>query len=94
MPTQRLGEAEFHGGKLDGQLIAGFGQIVDDVNAWREEIRQENDRRGASLHAQFPAPCDIRLGEFEIRHLDVKEDTSPDDFLSDVNEIGICIGTT
>ena len=93
MPAQWRGEAEFDRGKLVRQSIAGFGQVVDDVNAGREKIRQHHDRCCSPLDAHFTTSRDIRLREFEISDLDMEENSSCDHFIGNVNEIGICIGT-
>jgi len=62
------------------------------VNAGREKVRQHHDRFGPGFDAQFPATTDTRLGEFEVRDLDVVVPARRGDGFGNVNEVRIRLG--
>ena len=56
-------------GNRDGERVACRGQVFDDVNARREEVRQQDHVRRAGFDALRTAGLDVRFGQFQVRHL-------------------------
>ncbi len=69
MPSQRLGETEFDTRKALCQPVARSGQIPAHMDSWRKKIRHKNNALGALLDATGRSAVDVRLGQFEKRHL-------------------------
>lgn len=92
VPTERLGESKLHGGKLFRQAFADRCQILHNMLARGEEIRQQNYIGRAALHAKPSPGFDVGLGQFQERRLNDRIVPVRAERRGDVLEIRIRLG--
>lgn len=89
MPAKRLGKDESDTRESRGESIAGGRKILDGMNAWGQEERQQDHIRRAGRHAPGASFLDSRLRQFEEAGLNGRIFTASLDLAREVLQVGI-----
>lgn len=87
--TKRRAEVETDARPLLGELSTEAAQILSDVRASREKVRQQQDSRRTERDATLCSLRDRWLGEFEVRRLDDMAGEAGAELLGELEQVGI-----